>query len=92
MVSEEGWPEAIEAVNRFRTAMKKAGLALISTDALKEGWGHYTDEVNCPYCTEWNSVTMSSGEDEIIVKCIGCGKSFRAQHVQYLISDEWEGG
>ena len=48
-----------------------------------------TDEISCPYCTKWNSVTIRADEgEEKEVTCIGCSGVFNVQLVQYLVAME----
>lgn len=84
MATEE---ECADAWARIRKAMSDAGLVLISTDAIKEGFVvPFEEEVSCPHCTEWNAV-KAFPDQEIIVLCVGCGKKFKSVLVQYLTSE-----
>lgn len=84
MTTEE---ECARAWGRIRKAMKESGLVLVSTEALKEGFIQpFQDEVSCPYCAEWNTVEALPDE-EITVECIGCGKFFKSNLVQYLTAE-----
>ena len=80
--------EAIGAMARLRKAMAEAGLVLISIEAL-QAIRTVEDEVSCPYCSEWNHVTALPDET-VTVKCIGCGRKFTAELVQYLSVGDFE--
>ena len=46
----------------------------------------FEDEVECPYCAEWNHATALPDE-EVEIACIGCGKVFVSNLVQYLTAE-----
>jgi len=74
-------------VAAIRKALDDAGMVFITTDALKEIVGHFEEEVSCPYCAEWNTVTVSRQDEECEVTCIGCGGVFNLSLVQYLTAE-----
>jgi len=65
-----------EFTDRLKTEKQELQDAILELQRFEE-------EVACPWCSEWNHVTALPDET-VTVKCIGCGKRFTAELVQYL--------
>lgn len=68
-----------------------AGFVIISLDKFRELdilHQPFEDDVECPYCAVRNIIVLPVDEEEVITKCVGCGRKFVSQYVQYLTAGE----